>query len=55
MQELWNYFATKSWYQGIYKGSAFDADMSSYLNEYEIANGEFLKTVKYQMHQKDIS
>ena len=48
-QELQDYFTSKSWYQGIYEGSAFDADLSSHMNEYEISNGEFLSTVEHQM------
>lgn len=48
-RELQDYFGSKDWYEGIYEPAEFDQDISQHLNEYEIANGEFLSKVEYQM------
>lgn len=48
-RELTEYFLTRPWYNGIYEGTDFDSNLKSFLNDYEIMNGEFLSSVEHQM------
>lgn len=46
--ELQNYFNSKDWYTGLYEPADFDANYYSILmNEYDIANSEFLAQVEH--------
>lgn len=45
-EDLQNYFNSTSWYSGTIPGEEFDADMDSYLNEYEKANINLIKEVE---------
>lgn len=46
--ELQQYFGSKSWYRGVIEPGAFTNGM---LNDYEIANAEFLSSIEFGMQE----
>lgn len=48
-QELQDYFGSKAWYTGSYEPAEFDQELGLHLNEYEIANGEFLNQIEHEL------
>lgn len=47
--EVQVYFNSKSWYNGTIEWSVFDANVTSYLNDYEYANTQFISEYEKKM------
>lgn len=45
-ESLQNYFNSCSWYKGTIEPATFDANMTSYLNSYELANLDLIKSLE---------